>query len=307
MDVLTSPDVLLFDRFRLHRRGGRLFRQDQGGVWQPVAIGSRALDALGVLLEHHGDLVSKDEIIRIVWAGAAVEESNLTVQISALRRVLDAGRNGESCIQTVAGRGYRFVLPVLRHEEAPRPHEPPPTDSGRRDEAFGTEAGGSQVVTAPGPAAAAQGSLGSGRFAWRRRGVRLAAFLAGLCVAMGALLLFGLGHSGWLAWPTDRPRLSLVVLPFENLSGEPKDDYLADGITEDVTTDLSRVPGMFVIARQSAYSYHGKAIDVRKVGEELGVRYVLEGSVRKLGDMLRVNAQLISTETGAHLWADRFD
>ena len=103
------------------------------------------------------------------------------------------------------------------------------------------------------------------------------------------------------------PRLSIVVLPFENLSGDPKDDYLAEGITEDVTTDLSRVPGMFVIARESAYTYQGKAIDVRKVGEELGVRYVLEGSVRKLGDMLRVNAQLIATETGAHLWADRFD
>ncbi len=90
------------------------------------------------------------------------------------------------------------------------------------------------------------------------------------------------------------PRLSIVVLPFENLSGDPKDDYLAEGITEDVTTDLSRVPGMFVIARESAYTYQGKAINVRKVGEELGVRYILEGSVRKLGDALRVNAQLIA-------------
>ena len=96
-------------------------------------------------------------------------------------------------------------------------------------------------------------------------------------------------------------------LPFENLSGDPRDDYLAEGITEDITTDLSRVPGMFVIARESAYTYQGKAVDVRKIGEELGVRYVLEGSVRKLGDALRVNAQLIATETGAHLWADRFD
>ena len=93
----------------------------------------------------------------------------------------------------------------------------------------------------------------------------------------------------------------------QNLSGDAKDDYLAEGITEDVTTDLSRVTGMFVIAREFAYSYRGKTIDVRKIGEELGVRYVLEGSVRKLGDALRVNAQLIATETGAHLWADRFD
>jgi TolB-like protein/class 3 adenylate cyclase/TolA-binding protein len=103
------------------------------------------------------------------------------------------------------------------------------------------------------------------------------------------------------------PRLSIVVLPFENMSGDPKDNYLAEGITEDITTDLSRLTGMFVIARESAYTYQGKSIDVRKVGEELGVRYVLEGSVRKLGDALRVNAQLIAAETGAHLWADRFD
>ena len=106
---------------------------------------------------------------------------------------------------------------------------------------------------------------------------------------------------------TKAPRLSIVVLPFENLSGEPKENYLADGLTEDITTDLSRLTGMFVIARESAYAYQGKLVDVRKIGEELGVRYVLEGSVRKLGDALRVNAQLIATETGAHLWADRFD
>ena len=103
------------------------------------------------------------------------------------------------------------------------------------------------------------------------------------------------------------PRLSIVVLPFDNLSDDRSEDYLAEGVTEDVTTDLSRVAGMFVIARGSAYAYRGKAVDVRKISEELGVRYVLEGSVRKLGDMLRVNAQLIAAETGAHLWAVRFD
>lgn len=104
-----------------------------------------------------------------------------------------------------------------------------------------------------------------------------------------------------------RPRLSIVVLPFELLGGDPADGYLADGITEDLTTDLSHVPGAFVIARGSAYSYRGKATDVRRIGAELGVRYVVEGSVRRLGATLRVNAQLISTETGAHLWSDRFD
>jgi adenylate cyclase len=103
------------------------------------------------------------------------------------------------------------------------------------------------------------------------------------------------------------PPLSLVVLPIQNLSGDPKEDYIADGITDDLTTDLSRISGAFVISRESAYTYKDKKTDAKNIGDELGVRYVLEGSVRRLGDVLRVNAQLISTETGAHLWADRFD
>ena len=103
------------------------------------------------------------------------------------------------------------------------------------------------------------------------------------------------------------PRLSLVVLPLNNLGGDGLESYVVDGITEDLTTDLSRVPGLVVIARKSAFTYKGRAIDIRRVGEELGVRYVLEGSVRKFGKSLRINAQLISAETGAHLWADRFD
>jgi TolB-like protein len=103
------------------------------------------------------------------------------------------------------------------------------------------------------------------------------------------------------------PRLSLVVLPFQNGSGDQEQEYLADGITDDLTTDLSQLPGALVIARSSAYAYKGKAVDVRRVGQDRGVRYVLEGSVRKLGNRLRVNAQLSSTETGMHLWSDRFD
>jgi adenylate cyclase len=103
------------------------------------------------------------------------------------------------------------------------------------------------------------------------------------------------------------PRLSLVVLPFRNLSSNTDDDYLADGITDDLTTDLSRIANAFIIARQSAYTYKDRAIDVRQVGKELGVRFVLEGSVRRLGDVLRVNAKLTSTESGAQLWATRFD
>jgi adenylate cyclase len=102
------------------------------------------------------------------------------------------------------------------------------------------------------------------------------------------------------------PRLSIVVLPFENMSGDKEQDYFADGITDDLTTDLSHLPDSFVISRGTAFTYKGKLIDAKAIGKELGVRYLLEGSVRRLGDKVEVNAQLISTETGAHVWADRF-
>jgi adenylate cyclase len=97
------------------------------------------------------------------------------------------------------------------------------------------------------------------------------------------------------------------VLPFENLGGDAADNYLVEGITDDLTGDLSHIPGAFVIARASAYSYRGKAVDIRQIGRELGVRYAVQGSARRAGPMLRVNAQLISTESGAHLWSDHFD
>ena len=118
MDAVTSSEVFLFDRFRLDRRGGGLFRRSDTGQHLPVTIGSRALEVLGVLIERRGDLVSKDEIMRAVWPGTVVEEANLTFQISALRRILDAERAGGSCIQTVPGRGYRLVLSVTQPGDA---------------------------------------------------------------------------------------------------------------------------------------------------------------------------------------------
>jgi adenylate cyclase len=103
----------------------------------------------------------------------------------------------------------------------------------------------------------------------------------------------------------DRP--SLVVLPFQNMGGDPEQDYFADGMVEDITTALSRIRWFFVIARNSAFTYRGRAVDVRQVGRELGVRYALEGSVRRAGGRLRIAAQLVEAETGRHVWAERFD
>jgi adenylate cyclase len=170
------------------------------------------------------------------------------------------------------------------------------------------------------PQLPATASLGRARSL--QRAIILASAIAVLCAALVA----------WLAWPngTSRapysqapatassqkrtaaenslaPRLSIVVLPFANLSGDSDQEYFADGITDDLTTDLSRIPDSFVIARTTAFTYKGKQIDVKQVGRELGVRYALEGSVRRLGDTVQVNVQLIDTENGAHIWADRFD
>ena len=107
--------------------------------------------------------------------------------------------------------------------------------------------------------------------------------------------------------PTVAPRLSIVVLPFANLSDDREQQYFADGITEDLTTDLSRIADMVVISRNTAFTYQGKRVDTKQIGRELCVRYVLEGSVRRLGNQVRVNAQLIDAEADAHLWAERFD
>ena len=91
------------------------------------------------------------------------------------------------------------------------------------------------------------------------------------------------------------------------MSGDPKEDYFADGITEDITTELSRFSELFVIARNSSFQYKGKSVDVRQIGRELGIRYVLEGSIRRAGDRVRISAQLIDANTGAHRWAERYD
>jgi TolB-like protein len=103
------------------------------------------------------------------------------------------------------------------------------------------------------------------------------------------------------------PRLSIVVLPFANIGGNPEQDYFVDGVTESLTTDLSRIRGSFVIGRHTAFTYKGRTIDLKQIGRELNVRYALEGSVQRSGNRMRVNAQLIDAESGNHLWAERFD
>jgi TolB-like protein/tetratricopeptide (TPR) repeat protein len=214
-----SGEELRFGQFRFDPVRRQLTREGA-----PVRLGSRATDILSVLVSAHGEVVSKDELMSRVWPGQIVEENNLQVQMSALRRALGDGESGQSCLVTIPGRGYRLIALA---ESAPAPALP------------------------------------------------------------------------------DKP--SIAVLPFQNMSDDPLQDYFADGIVEDITTALSRMHWLFVIARNSSFAYKGGALDVKQVGRELGVRYVVEGSVRKAGPRVRITAQLIETATGGHLWADHFD
>jgi adenylate cyclase len=107
--------------------------------------------------------------------------------------------------------------------------------------------------------------------------------------------------------PKSTPRFSIVVLPFSNLSNDPEQQYFVDGVTEDLTTDLSRIGGSLVISANTAFTYQGKSVDAKQIGRELGVRYVLEGSVQRSGKRVRVNAQLIDAKTDTHVWAERFE
>jgi TolB-like protein/DNA-binding winged helix-turn-helix (wHTH) protein/Tfp pilus assembly protein PilF len=302
MDRVGSADVFLFEGFRFDRGSGDLFRLDKAGVAAPVPIGSRALRLLGLLVERPGELISKDAIMEAVWPRMVVEEGNLTVQISALRRILDQDREQGSCIQTVPGRGYRFVAPVTPVECAASPASAPSSANGSDGLiAENEQAQGPGLLRQIGGIAPASRPRGRHRL---RGGV--------MAVVIGALVLVAAGVAGnWRSlWPGDArpaPRLSIVVLPFANLGNDPEQQYFADGITDDVTTDLSRISGSFVIARYTAFTYKDKPVDVKQIGRELGVRYVIEGSVRRSGNQVQVNVQLIDAETGAHLWADRFD
>ncbi len=219
-----------FGPFRLDADAEILFRGAE-----PIVLGRRAVALLRLLLERAGAPVSKDALIEAAWPGLAIEDSNLTVQIAALRRAFDETGGGTSWIETMARRGYRYIGPAVATSHSP-------TDAS--------------------------------------------------------------SQSSPLALP-DKP--SVAVLPFSNLSDDHEQEYFADGMVEDITTGLSRIKWLFVVARNSSFAYKGMAIDVKRVGRELGVRYLLQGSVRKDSGRVRISAQMIEAETGGHLWTERFD
>jgi TolB-like protein/DNA-binding winged helix-turn-helix (wHTH) protein len=298
MGALGRGGTFLFEGFRLDRNAGALFRRDDVGAFVPMAVGSRALEVLDVLVERAGDLVSRDEFMTAVWPTTVVEDTNLNMQIAALRRVLDEGRGDGSCIHTIPGRGYRLAVPVTRVEP-----------SGQRS---GNGAGG-PVALQPEPENPAPPSRSRNTPPKALPRERKWLWCGGLALVAGALCLLAVAitvpnwHLPQSGETHPAPRLSIVVLPFADLNDDHNQGQLANSITEELITDLSLLPDIRVTSRNTAFTYGNRFVDTKQIGRELDVRYVLEGSVQRSASQVRVNAQLIDAETDANLWAERFE
>ena len=309
-------------------------------------LGARAFDVLLALDERRDRTVTKNELLDLVWPGLVVEENNLQVQISTLRKLL-----GQNVIATIPGQGYRFALQAEEAEPSSlppmagagyrftRPIEsaisasvepnadatkaaPPPSEpmGSRELDAFRTEALAADAPAKPGLSRFWAGGtrrwsaatlaitvlllvLGGGFF-WRHEFETAPPSAASPSFATTAA-----DSRPSMASPANMPpnRPSLAVLPFDSLGGSSENSYFADGMTDDIITDLSKLSGILVVARNSSSTYKGKSVTVQQVAKELGVRYVLEGSVRREGDTVRINAQLVDALGGQHLWAERYD
>ncbi len=215
-----------FGPFVLDRRRGRLLREGR-----PIAVSSKGVRLLEALLGSPGRVLTKDELMQAAWGDTVIEESNLSVQIAALRKQLGPTAEGGDWITTVPRVGYRFVGPTT---------EPRQRTSETK-----------------------------------------------------------------MSVAEHRP--SIAVLPFVNLSGEKEQEYLADGITEDIITALTRFRWLFVIARNSSFAYKQKPLDAKQIAQELGIEYLVEGSVRKSAQKIRISAQLVEATSAKHIWAERYD
>jgi TolB-like protein/DNA-binding winged helix-turn-helix (wHTH) protein len=230
----------------------------------------RSFDVLAYLAGAAGRPVGKGELLQAVWPSVVVTEESLTRCISDIRQAL--GDEGQRVIRTLPRRGYVFVSPLM-------------------DEPETTQIDGAPVAAASAPARP-------------RRALQFAA----LAVLMAGVLA-GIAAWRWqaAAGAADPPRLSIVVLPLEASRAGESQAWLADAMTDEITVDLSRIPDAFVIARSSAESYRGKGVDVRQVGRELGVSYVLQGQLDPADDALRLLLQLVDTRNAKVLWSERIE
>jgi len=248
---------------------------------KPIALTPKAFEVLCLFVEHHGRSLTKEEMMRQIWPDSFVDESNLAQHIFQLRRALGDNPNDEAFIETLPRRGYRFTADVKR------------VDSASKDWSAAVSLG------------LAPPTFNKARVTARTRGVWIAA---------GALFVLSAGALGaYFAMRESSHRstgkILLAVLPFENLSGNPQQDYFSDGLTEEMIAQLGNLEPnrLAVIARTSAMQYKGTHKDAREIGRELGVDFILEGSVRREGDRVRITAQLVQTKDQTHIWAKSYD
>jgi TolB-like protein/DNA-binding winged helix-turn-helix (wHTH) protein len=338
---MSRDSVLNFGPYRLDMGNEQLWRDIQ-----LVRLTPKAWQVLRVLVEHPGQLVTKEEFFRVVWQETVVSDAALTSCIQELRQALGDNARNPQYIETVHRRGFRFLPPVTvqslqsaKVQVSNQEEVASSQDSGassqqeenqeaggkntRQDEGLRLQAAGpppfSPFSLEPVASSRSQDtglspqhvpSLGIVRF-WPSKGLALAGVV--LVVGIIAVWYFALStpspqhpipSTQALPLP-DKP--SIIVLPFVNLSGDPGQEYFSDGVTEILTTDLSKIASLFVIARNSAFTYKGKAVKVQEVSKEMGVRYVLEGSVLRADGQVRITAQLIDATTGYHLWSERYD
>ena len=276
-----------FGQFRLDPARKILLRD---GV--PVTLTSKAFEMLQVLIERSDKVISKDELMQALWPDSFVEESNLTQHISVLRKALGETPQDHRYILTFPGRGYRFAESVrFVSGQALDPEEE------------GSSLQPEGVVEQRAPSSSRPGSLK--RLAWAGTAVIALA----VSVAVGWWLRTGHGTGRGVAPIYSSHRKMLAVLPFQNLSNDPAQEYFSDGLTEETITDLGELnpEKLGVIARTSAMAYKHTDKTIAEIGRELGADFVLEGSVRREGGTARVSAQLIRVNDQTHLWAHNYE
>jgi TolB-like protein/DNA-binding winged helix-turn-helix (wHTH) protein/Tfp pilus assembly protein PilF len=248
---------------------------------KPIALTPKAFEVLCLLVERHGFALTKEEMMRQIWPDSFVDESNLAQHIFQLRKALGGNPDDDAFIETVPRRGYRFTGDVKRLDSASKDVSP-------------------EVAPRPGRA-----TLDESRVAARRRSLWIA---AASLVALSACAL-GAFFAMWSPSYQSSGKIMLAVLPFENLSGDPQQDYFSDGLTEEMIAQLGNLEPdrLAVIARTSAMQYKDTRKDAREIGRELGVDFILEGSVRREGDRVRITAQLVRTRDQTHIWATSYD
>ena len=286
----------------------------ESGEAIPLTRGELAL--LRVFVARPGRVISRDTLLDAL-ANRRFEpfDRSVDVLVGRLRRKIEPDPKGPRLIVTVPGEGYRFdglAKPPPSDRKLSIGVLAPQNDERREEQDAGSGAPHEECVESEPKAEAKPAPQATATDRAKRRAFRPRFGSAPLAAAIAALVLLA-AAGGWLLLggrltnPPHAPHLSIVVLPFANLSGDPAQDYFVDGVTENLTTQLSRISDSFVIARNTAFAYRGRNVDAKEIGRALGVRYALEGSVERDQGRLRVNAQLIDTETGAHLWADVFD